>query len=101
MTQPKQARDLIAAIKQGQVYSSGAQFSVDQIMRSMHCLKTLGTSRVRQLLNRMVDDGLLDKIALDEGHMAVEYRARSQWRKRLLSPWAKVPADCDHSPRWF
>lgn len=93
------ARDYIASIRANQVYRSGRQFSIDEIQRSVHCLKDVSVSRTRELLNGMVDGGLLDRIEIDVGHQVVEYRQRSSSREILSRLWAK-PVSADHSPRW-
>jgi hypothetical protein len=95
----KKARDFIATIVASQIYRSGRQFSVDEIQRAINCLKDISVSRTRQLLNRMVDDGLLDKIEIDVGHQVIEYRKRSSSRDMLSRLWAN-PVSSEYSPRW-
>lgn len=93
------ARDYIASILANQVYRSGRQFSIDEIQRSVNCLKDVSVSRARQLLNGMVDEGLLDRIEIEVGHQVVEYRQRNSSRKILARLWAK-PVSSNDSPRW-
>jgi hypothetical protein len=93
------SRDYVASILANQVYRSGRQFSIDEIQRSVNCLKDVSVSRTRQLLNGMVDEGMLDRIEIDVGHQVVEYRQRSSSREILSRLWAK-PVSSDYSPRW-
>lgn len=94
----RKASEFIQVITSSQVYRSGRRFSIDELQRSINCLKGLSTSRTRQLLNRMVDDGLLDKINLDADRNVIEYQQRSSSREILSRLWAN-PVSND-SPRW-
>lgn len=96
----KQTTELIAAIKNGHLYRGGMQFTVEEMHRSISCLKPLTTTRVRQLLNQMAAESELDKVAIGVGHVAIEYRAHGSLRSVLRRAWRKPSIHGEHSPVW-
>lgn len=82
------------------VYKAGGVFPLHEMQRSLPShTEYVSVARLREVVNAMIDQGSMERVPTPGGE--TNYRAASKWRKRLLSPWAKVPADCDHSPRWF
>jgi hypothetical protein len=91
--------EVIAMVKKNIKYRTGQSFTVDEFQRSQMRAKKLGHSRLRQILNIMADDGLLDKIG--EGDF-VAYRKRTSSRHLLCSRWAKVtPEMQSYTPRYY
>jgi Fe2+ or Zn2+ uptake regulation protein len=91
--------EVIAMVKKNIKYRTGQSFTVDEFQRSQMRAKKLGHSRLRQILNIMADDGLLDKIG--DGDF-VAYRKRTSSRHLLCSKWAKVTLELQsYTPRWY
>ena len=61
--------------------------------------QTPSVSRIRQAMNHLIDLCQAESSEMPNGELY--YRAASQWRARLAKPWANVPAECQHTPRWF
>ena len=91
--------EVIEMVKKNIKYRTGQTFTVDEFQRSQWQAKKLGHSRLRQVFNIMVDDGLLDKVG--DGDF-VAYRKRTSSRYLLCSKWAKVNSELQsYTPRWY
>lgn len=91
--------EVIETIKKNIKYRAGQTFTVDEFQRAQRKAKKLGHSRLRQVFNIMVDDGLLDKVGNGD---FVAYRKRTSSRYLLCSRWARVtPEMQSYTPRYY
>jgi hypothetical protein len=91
--------EVIDMIKKNIKFRTGQSFTVDEFQRSQMKAKKLGHSRLRQVMNSMAQEGVLDKIG--DGDF-VAYRKRTSSRHLLCSRWAKVtPEMQSYTPRYY
>jgi hypothetical protein len=95
------ANDYITIIQKTGLFNSGRRFTIEEMIRTSNHLKPLGVSRVRQILSRMADESLVNKITVEQdGHAQVEYSKRASSRGILAKRWAN-PVSSQYSPRWY